>query len=1705
MRQNDSVAFKTGCQQCAKNKQVDLQANRYAISDEETQIIQLNRDNAVRGELPNKQKLLALMDSGASYSLISADTIQHSGYLRNIKPEFVKSMPFIVGNGEKVYSNQMVTFQIKFQHSNITVTAYIVENLGGFDCVIGNSTLKKLKGVLDFETNKLKIKNKSILVKAANRTVLNPNQVKTVRITCKAPDFVRNAAVILKLNKFISKLTPENVLVRLRKGNAFLILANNTDKKIVIQPSKAVGCICLNLLGKVYHSVQFPGRGENTKDQTENSHCFAAVKETSIDRDALYKDKLAKYPFLEPSDEKLRMTDEEILQKHIKLGDSSLSSSGKIKIVNMFKEKSEVFSLHSEVGHAKQATIDFNVTDETPFYIRPYVVSEAEKVVIDKELDKLKLMGVVTECRTPYTSPMMVIKGKHSTRAIADLRHLNKRLEKQNYPFPLIRDTIQLLGGSECKYLSVVDIKRAYHSIPLSERSSKYCGIATYFGGRHAKFLKIPMGLSIAPAIWQNYIENLLDEIPNRRSFLHVHMDDIIIRSKTETEHISHVEQLLDLLIKHGLKISPDKTQIASKVIDYMGHNISIANGKPVISAQKSKTEAISNLSIPTNVKSTRSFIGMCCYLSMYLPKLQELLIPFYDLTKKKAKFEITDVHKTRFEEIKKLLTSPPVLSMPNNHGKLVIYSDTSKLATGAALYQIQEGEEKLLGYHSKILPKACARYSISELELQGLVYNISCFKYLLRGTHFQAFVDHSSLVQIVKAKSEPPTTRLRKLLEKLGEYSFDLGYLKGKLMHVPDFLSRNAAENDSCETPLKPIAFLNKKVHHVDPLPPKSVMRGMSNNSDYLSREPQDQYNTMCTLGGQAEKESNYHRFTEQISNSMYSKDATVTDNDILLQEMNCEVIEFPIPAKAYVVTRSMAQNGKPQVQADTSSRVTRSTARDQGIVIPEIKGTDRPIEYQKRSYRNVNREPLKIVTNPTPLKASVTQTGNLETESVVQGTGYNLRKRIQISAPQQQTRDKTLVESVMSMDNGPSIRKLAENPNHSNSLGDEIEFAESHRFPSEDDFPDLKPLFNQKGMSKILTRNLSKQCDIDVLLNQIKKKALRDYNLPLEAKEIAKEQRKDPHFKAIYEYLASGYLPSNKKEARRVLLLSEQFVIVENVLFRVYIDKRREDIKTTLVIPNALVHHILNMYHDSILASHNGINRTLLTLRRLFYIPNAQEKVTQYIKACSFCQEFKDPGRINYPTRPRLSTDFSPFSVCSADLKSMPVSSDNHKHILVVICNMTRYVKTFPLKEANAITIADKLIQEVFLQHGKPKTLIMDAGPQFCNQLADCIWKTLKVKQTIVSPHNHGSLQVERAIRTISNYLTANIRNRGSQWPLYVQAATYSHNSFASENLGGYSPYYLVHLRHPGDYSGLEFTPISTMASSYKEYIEILRRRFEHIRQTMTELQALKQENQAVKTKFKSNVPHFYEGMLVFVLNPAKSELQLNSRKFQLKWTGPYILYELLDQTHAILQGLDGKIIAQIIHIRRLKPAFLRGENKIASNVDEVREMLLKANMRKDKESAQVNEKEDKKLKVTDEKGSVHLTISANNTEHKHLFSIYAGCESRHGGIAVPRLKEENVQNEVRTNKIVTKLYKKLAETPETGEDYSISKARFKHGHLEILTVNDKNPSLCFWFKTNESLEGIALAQHVLENRNKFRITGTPQRWINTIYGMC
>ena len=158
------------------------------------------------------------------------------------------------------------------------------------------------------------------------------------------------------------------------------------------------------------------------------------------------------------------MMDREILEECINLDNSCLTKAKKKEVRELVYKYKDAFSLRDEIGTFHNIEVETDVTDKSPFFIRPFHVKEEDKNILDKEMKRLCYPGILKEGYSAYSSPVMIISRKltKDKRVVTDFRHLNMCIANNNLAYPLWKDTFALLGIFQCEVMSVLDLKDAF-------------------------------------------------------------------------------------------------------------------------------------------------------------------------------------------------------------------------------------------------------------------------------------------------------------------------------------------------------------------------------------------------------------------------------------------------------------------------------------------------------------------------------------------------------------------------------------------------------------------------------------------------------------------------------------------------------------------------------------------------------------------------------------------------------------------------------------------------------------------------------------------------------------------------------------------------------------------------------------------------------------------------------------------------------------------------------------------------------------------------------------------------------------------------------------------------------------------------------------------------------------------------------------------
>ena len=229
-------------------------------------------------------------------------------------------------------------------------------------------------------------------------------------------------------------------------------------------------------------------------------------------------------------------------------------------------------------------------------------------------------------------------------------------------------------------------------------------------------------------------------------------------------------------------------------------------------------------------------------------------------------------------------------------------------------------------------------------------------------------------------------------------------------------------------------------------------------------------------------------------------------------------------------------------------------------------------------------------------------------------------------------------------------------------------------------------------------------------------------------------------------------------------------------------------------MAIPGICADKIIELYHTSLFAGHQGVIKTYLTISDKFFIPNLMHYLRSFLSACYICQLFRNDKPPSRQLETRINLNYRPMSRLSMNLKAMPRSQKGHRYILCVMDEMTNYLVAAPLYQAISEEVGEALIENGISKFGMPEYMVVDQDSVFMSSLMSYLFKKLGISIKPGGPYNHKSLQAEHGIKSLSNILSKCLTGQGQTWHKFLSLATFAYNIFHTPNLGNYSPYELV-----------------------------------------------------------------------------------------------------------------------------------------------------------------------------------------------------------------------------------------------------------------------------------------------------------------------
>lgn len=485
-------------------------------------------------------------------------------------------------------------------------------------------------------------------------------------------------------------------------------------------------------------------------------------------------------------------------------GDSPISSEWKQRITDKLNSMPEVFAQH-ELDFGRTGKIKHHITlsDPTPFKHRARPIHPQDLEAVRNHLQQLLDAGVIRESESPFSSPIVVVRKKNGdVRLCIDYRKLNLQTVKDSYALPNLEESFSALSGSH--WFSVLDLKSGFYQIEMEEADKQKTAFVCPLG--FFEFNRMPQGITNAPSTFQRLMERCVGELNLKQAL--VFLDDLIVFSSTLEEHEERLLQVLGRLKEYGLKLSPQKCRFFQSSVKYLGHIIS----EKGIETDPEKISSLKTWPKPNTLKELRTFLGFCGYYRRFIKDYSKIMRPLNQLTsgypplhkKTSAKAGTAQYHnpkdpfgarwnvdcQTAFDEIIEKLTSAPVLGFADPTLPFTLHTDASTSGLGAALYQTQEGQKRVIAFASRGLSKCEAKYPAHKLEFLALKWAVTeKFQDYLYGRPFLVITDSNPLTYVLTTAKLDATSY--RWLAALSTFDFQLQYRAGKQNQDADGLSR--------------------------------------------------------------------------------------------------------------------------------------------------------------------------------------------------------------------------------------------------------------------------------------------------------------------------------------------------------------------------------------------------------------------------------------------------------------------------------------------------------------------------------------------------------------------------------------------------------------------------------------------------------------------------------------------------------------------------------------------------------------------------------------------------------------------------------------------------------------------------------------------------------------------------------------------------
>ena len=392
------------------------------------------------GQLVGGSTMSILLDTGASKCYMSRAYFERNKLLHNLPrlKSTIKSLR--VGNGNEVSAHFVIPVLLKIAGHKFEIYALVSDIQPSIDLVLGMKNMHENEGELSPRNSEFRFLNRAVPLFTMENFSLKPGCKRFVKCIAPFPTTLTGQAII----KIVQGLRTITVQCKIHNNLAVLDLVNTSKTTMLFSTDSALGIVDIRSLGfySIKHATlqynlfkQLPQYNKIADDHAEQIKTKHVPKQGShvehVSQQKLQQSADDPYPWLDSQDPRRDMSDEEILRKYIDLSQSILNDSVKEELMQIILNHKSAFSLRDEIGECPNIKIDIEVIDESPFFVRPFPFSEEDKPIMDKQMQRLCSLKILSRNTTSHTSPVMLITRKvtKDKRPVVDFRLLNTRIK----------------------------------------------------------------------------------------------------------------------------------------------------------------------------------------------------------------------------------------------------------------------------------------------------------------------------------------------------------------------------------------------------------------------------------------------------------------------------------------------------------------------------------------------------------------------------------------------------------------------------------------------------------------------------------------------------------------------------------------------------------------------------------------------------------------------------------------------------------------------------------------------------------------------------------------------------------------------------------------------------------------------------------------------------------------------------------------------------------------------------------------------------------------------------------------------------------------------------------------------------------------------------------------------------------------------------